>query len=84
MRILRQRARSMPLITFRYNCPVISLGQHERKVIAQTTFGKIIAHYCVGCDGPKGITRRTVTGNSISGGGILVKSRTIAFRVTLH
>lgn len=81
MRILRQRAKTMPLITLRYNCHVVGLVQHERKVVAQTTYGRIIAHYCVGCDGATGITRKLVTGDKISGRGMLAKSRTFAFRV---
>lgn len=81
LRILRRRADSMPLITLRYNCRVVSLVQHERKVIAQTTYGKIVAHYCVGCDGAGGITGKLVTGNKMLGRGLLTKSLTIVFQV---
>lgn len=81
LRILRRRADSMSLITLRYNCRVVSLVQHERKVIAQTTYGKIVAHYCVGCDGAGGITRKLVTGNKMLGRGLLTKSLTIVFQV---
>ena len=81
LRILRQRAKTLPLITLRYNCPVVGLAQHERKVIAQTTYGKVIAHYCVGCDGSGGITRKLVTGDETTGRGLLAKSLTIVFRV---
>jgi 2-polyprenyl-6-methoxyphenol hydroxylase-like FAD-dependent oxidoreductase len=81
MRILRERVKSLPLITLRYNCSVVDLTQHERKVIAQTTYGKIIANYCVGCDGWDGITRKFVTGDRISGRGLLTKSMTIVFNV---
>ena len=81
LRILRRRANSLPLITLRYNCRVLSLAQHQRKVIAQTTYGKIIAHYCVGCDGSGGITRKLVTGDKMLGRGLLTKSLTIVFRV---
>ena len=81
LRILRRRAKSLPLIILRYNCRVVTLAQHERKVIAQTTYGKIVAHYCVGCDGSGGITRKLVTGNNMSGRGLITKSLTIVFRV---
>jgi 2-polyprenyl-6-methoxyphenol hydroxylase-like FAD-dependent oxidoreductase len=81
LRILRRRANSLPLITLRYNCPVVSLAQHERRVIAQTSYGKIVAHYCVGCDGSSGTTRKLVTGEKRSGRGLLTKSMTIVFRV---
>ena len=59
LRILRRRASNMSLVTLRYNCRVVSLAQHERKVVAQTTYGRIVAHYCVGCDGSNGITYAT-------------------------
>ena len=81
LRILRRRANSLPLITVRYNCPVVGIAQHERKVIAQTTYGKIIARYCVGCDGSGGITRQLVTGDETAGRGLMAKSLTIVFRV---
>jgi 2-polyprenyl-6-methoxyphenol hydroxylase-like FAD-dependent oxidoreductase len=81
LRALQRKAKSMGQITLRYNCGVISLSQHERKVIAQTTFGKIVADYCVGCDGPSGPTQKYVTGGKKSGPGLLTKSMTIAFQV---
>jgi 2-polyprenyl-6-methoxyphenol hydroxylase-like FAD-dependent oxidoreductase len=81
MRILRVRAKSMPLITIRYNCGVVELTQDDSQVLAKTTTGVITAKYCVGCDGAAGITRRTVTGNEVSGHGLVGNSRTIVFRV---
>jgi 2-polyprenyl-6-methoxyphenol hydroxylase-like FAD-dependent oxidoreductase len=81
LRILRRRARSDPLITLRYNCGVVDLRQHERKVIVQTMFGRVIADYCVGCDGGGGVTRKFVTGSKVSGPGVIGQSLTIVFRV---
>lgn len=81
LRVLQHKARSMREITLRYNCGIISLAQHERKVIAQTIFGKIVADYCVGCDGASGPTQKYVTGGKKSGYGVLTKSMTIAFQV---
>src|SRR5271167_4994202 len=81
IRILQRRAKSMPLITLRYNCSVLSITQFAKKVTAQTSFGSIIARYCVGCDGSHGITRKLVNGGNMTGIGLLTKSLTIAFRV---
>jgi 2-polyprenyl-6-methoxyphenol hydroxylase-like FAD-dependent oxidoreductase len=81
MRILRVRAKSMPLITFQYNCGVIELTQNDSQVFAKTSTGAVTAKYCVGCDGASGITRKTVTGNEVSGHGPVGNSRTIVFRV---
>ena len=81
LRSLQRKAKSMGQISLRYNCGIISLAQHERKVIAQTTFGKIVADYCVGCDGPSGPSQKYVTGGKKSGPGLLTKSMTIAFQV---
>ena len=81
IRILQRRAKSMPLITLRYNCSVLSITQFAKKVTAQTSFGSIIARYCVGCDGSHGITRKSVNGDNMTGIGLLTKSLTIAFRV---
>jgi 2-polyprenyl-6-methoxyphenol hydroxylase-like FAD-dependent oxidoreductase len=81
LRVLQRKAKSMRQIMLRYNCGVISLSQHERKVIAQTTFGKIVADYCVGCDGLSGTTHKYVTGGKKTGPGLLTKSMTIAFQV---
>jgi 2-polyprenyl-6-methoxyphenol hydroxylase-like FAD-dependent oxidoreductase len=84
IRILQRRAKSMPLITLRYNCSVLSITQFAKKVTAQTSFGSIIARYCVGCDGSHGITRKLVNGGNMAGIGLLTKSLTIAFRVPIR
>jgi 2-polyprenyl-6-methoxyphenol hydroxylase-like FAD-dependent oxidoreductase len=81
MRILRQRARSLPLITFKYNCAIVEVTQDDNQVIAKTNSGVISAKYCVGCDGAAGITRRIVTGNEDSSHRLITTSRTIVFRV---
>lgn len=81
IRILQCRAKSMPLITLRYNCSVLNIVQFAKKVTAQTSFGSIIACYCVGCDGSHGITRKLVNGGNMVGIGLLTRSLTIAFRV---
>jgi 2-polyprenyl-6-methoxyphenol hydroxylase-like FAD-dependent oxidoreductase len=81
MRILRQRAKSLPLITFQYNCAIVELTQDDNQVIAKTNSGMVSAKYCVGCDGAAGITRGIVTGNKVSGHGLVNTSRTIVFRV---
>ena len=82
LRILRRRAKSEPLITLRYNCGLVDLRQHEKKVIVQTTFGRVITDFCVGCDGGGGVTRKFVTGTNVSGPGVIGQSLTIVFRVT--
>ena len=79
--ILHRRAKSMPLITLRYNCSVLSVTQFAKKVTAKTSFGSIIARYCIGCDGSHGITRKLVNGGNMTGIGLLAKSLTIVFRV---
>jgi len=85
LRILQRRAKSMPLITLRYNCRVLNIVQFAKKVTAQTSFGSIIAQYCIGCDGSHGITRKSVNGGNMVGIGLLTRSLTIAFRVSsLH
>jgi 2-polyprenyl-6-methoxyphenol hydroxylase-like FAD-dependent oxidoreductase len=81
MRILRQRAKSLPLITFQYNCAIVELTQDENQVIANTNSGAISAKYCAGCDGAAGITRRIVTGDEVSSHRLVNTSRTIVFRV---
>lgn len=73
----------MPLITLHYECAITDLQQDENNVIATTNSGKIIAKYCVGCDGASGITRKVVAGENISGRGQLTKSLTIIFRVLI-
>ena len=80
IRILRQRAKSMALITLRYNCNIEHLMQNVNRVLAKTSIGRITAKYCVGCDGAGGKTRKYVTGNGISGREV-TKSLTIVFRV---
>ena len=81
IRILQRHAKSMPLITLRYNCSIISVTQFAKKVTAQTSFGSVIARYCIGCDGSHGITRKLVNGGNMVGVGLLTKSLTIVFRV---
>jgi 2-polyprenyl-6-methoxyphenol hydroxylase-like FAD-dependent oxidoreductase len=84
IRILRQKAKSMPLVSLRYNCGVISLAHHAKKITARTNFGKVIATYCVGCDGSNGVTRKYVSGNHVSGRGLLSKSMTVVFQVYIR
>lgn len=81
MRILRQRARSLPSITIQYDCAIVELKQDDDRVIAKTNSGVISAKYCVGCDGATGVTRKIVTGSKVSGHGLVNSSRTIVFRV---
>jgi 2-polyprenyl-6-methoxyphenol hydroxylase-like FAD-dependent oxidoreductase len=81
IRILRQHVESLPLINLHYECGVAELRQDDNRVIATTPRGRIIAKYCIGCDGPRGITRKVVTGEAVSGRGLLNNSLTIIFRV---
>ena len=83
IRILRHHAKSMAYVTLRYNCNVDSMVQNAKRVVAKTSIGRIIAKYCVGCDGAGGITKKYVTADKISGQGILTKSLTVVFRVRL-
>jgi len=81
MRILRAHAKSLPLLTLRYNCGVVDLTQDETRVIATTTLGKLQAKYCISTDGDDKVTREFVTGNRVTGRGVLANSLTIVFRV---
>lgn len=82
MRILRARAKSMPLINLRYECGVVDLQQTQNQVIARTTSGQIRAKYCVSCDGTSSTLRKRESSEEASQRRQLAKSLTIVFRVS--
>jgi 2-polyprenyl-6-methoxyphenol hydroxylase-like FAD-dependent oxidoreductase len=77
--LLKSVAETLPSVTVRYGCELVSFTQNKNAVTARVkdkdgTLSEITAEYMVGCDGGSSVVRRGL-GIKLSGEGDLLKLR---------